>query len=414
MLLMNTPERLALVRGCLQIMVSALVVRMLGAIVLGEGAPFGPDGTGAEAAVVLGGHPYPLHILMLGVFGADARALSMLCGALNCVLLAVWGRRVGLGMAGGWLAVFAPLSVLPGVLAAGDAPALSVALSGVVLSTMGGWRGPLGGALAALSVAVKPIALPVLVLLVVHPSSILGALGALVLLRQFISPLWSPMPQGGLLGTWWVASGGAPPESLMVWTMEGLKTLVGIPQWAQLWWVALGALSVRRSNCRMLAATALLPLLGAWMIAAMFGGRGEARYFSAVLLAGLPFAGAVLRDPRLVGAACGIMTWATVALLTQVGASRAALDAHAHVPRLPVLEWPAVEADAIFRTCSTDDATRLRQLATQLAEVAPLGSTIITEARPDGREGELFWPLKVLRPDLKVSTAPAASSSGVD
>ena len=71
---------------------------------------------------------------MLSVFGADARALSMLCGALNCVLIAVWGRRVGLGMAGGWLAVFAPLSVMPGVLAAGM-PALTIGLSGIVVST---------------------------------------------------------------------------------------------------------------------------------------------------------------------------------------------------------------------------------------------------------------------------------------
>ena len=119
---MSTPERLGLARACLQIMVAALIVRMVGAIALGEGAPFGPDGTGAQASVALGGHPYPLHTLMLSIFGADARALSMLCGALNRVLIAVWGRRVGLGMAGGWLAVFAPLSVMPGVLAAGDAP----------------------------------------------------------------------------------------------------------------------------------------------------------------------------------------------------------------------------------------------------------------------------------------------------
>ena len=70
-----------------------------------------------------------------------------------------------------------------------------------------------------------------------------------------------------------------------------------------------------------------------------------------------------------------------------------------------------VEADAIFQTCSTEDATRLRELAKQLAEVAPPGSTIITEPRPDGREGELFWPLKVLRPDLKVSTTGGATAA---
>ena len=128
------------------------------------------------------------------------------------------------------------------------------------------------------------------------------------------------------------------------------------------------------------------------------------------MVAALPFLGVILRDPRLVGLCCGAMTWASVALLTQVGASRAALDSHAHVPSVPILKWPAVEADAIFQTCSTEDATRLRELAKQLAEVAPPGSTIITDPRPDGREGELFWPLKVLRPDLKVSTTGGATA----
>ena len=409
--LMNTPERLALARTCLQIMVVALTVRMVGAIALGEGAPFGPDGTGAEAAVTLGGHPYPLHIVMLKAFGADARGLSMFCGALNCVLIGLWGRRVGLGMAGGWLAVFAPLSVMPGVLAAGDAPALTVALLGIVLSTMGGWFGPLGGVVAALCVAIKPIALPALVLLAARPSGLLGAAGLLVLLRQFVAPLWSPMPQGGLLGTWWIASGGAPPEALFSWTLDGLRTLVDVPPWAQLWWALFGALAVFKVDRRGLAITAVLPLLTAWMIAAMFGGRVEARYFSAPMVAALPFLGVVLRDPRLVGLCCGAMTWASVALLTQLGASRAALDSHAHVPSIPILKWPAVEADAIFQTCSTEDATRLRELAKQLAEVAPPGSTIITDPRPDGREGELFWPLKVLRPDLKVSTTGGTTAA---
>ena len=411
---MNSPERLALARRCLQIMVAALIVRMIGAIALGEGAPFGPDGTGAEAAVALGGHPYPLHILMLSIFGADARGLSMLCGATNCVLIALWGRRVGLGMSGGWLAVFAPLSVMPGVLAAGDAPALTVALLGVLLSTMGGWRGPLGGGLAALSVAVKPIALPALVLMAPHPSGLLGAAGVLILLRQFVAPLWSPMPQGGLLGTWWVASGGAPPQAILSWAGDGLKTLIDVPHWAQIWWVPVGALAALRLERRRLAVTAILPALSVCMIAAMFGGRVEARYFAAAMVAALPFVGSVLRSARFVSMSCGVMAWASVALLTQLGASRAALDSYAQVPNLPVLQWPMVEAEAIFKTCSTEDATRLRKLALQLAEVAPPGSTIITEPRPDGREGELFWPLQVLRPDLKVSTSAAPAAEDTD
>ena len=308
-------------------------------------------------------------------------------------------------MAGGWLAVFAPLSVLPGVLAAGDAPALTVALVGILLSTWGGWLGPVGGALAAVSVAVKPIALPALLLLAVRPASLIGAVGVLILLRHFISPLWSPMPHGGLLGTWWVASGGSPPQAVFSWAADGLMTLMDSPHWAQIWWLPLGAMGVLRARSRALVLTGILPLLAAWGIAAMFGGRMEARYLSVPLVVALPFLGALLADRRVLGVVCACMTWATVALITQLGAARAAIDSHAQVPELPVLSWPAVEADAIFQTCSTEDATRLRELAIQLAEVAPKGSTIITEARPDGREGELFWPLKVLRPDIKVSTS---------
>ena len=94
--------------GFLRVVIAALCVRMLGAWVLGEGAVFGPDGTGAEAAVVLGGHPYPLHILLLEISGGDARALSMGSSSLTCGLLWLWGRRMGLGGAGGAVLVSNP------------------------------------------------------------------------------------------------------------------------------------------------------------------------------------------------------------------------------------------------------------------------------------------------------------------
>ena len=204
--------------GFLRVVIAALCVRMLGAWVLGEGAVFGPDGTGAEAAVVLGGHPYPLHILLLEIFGGDARALSMGSSSLTCGLLWLWGRRMGLGGAGGWLAVTLPLSVFPGVLAAGDAPALAVVVLGAVLTTLGGPWVIVGGAVAAVSVGIKPIALAGLLLLVARPASMVGAGAILVLLRSFLRPLWAPMPSGGLLGTWWVASDGAPPTLWLSWT----------------------------------------------------------------------------------------------------------------------------------------------------------------------------------------------------
>ena len=51
----------------------ALSARLVGAWLLGEGAPFGPDGTGLEAAVVLGGHRYPAHVAAVGLVLRVAR-----------------------------------------------------------------------------------------------------------------------------------------------------------------------------------------------------------------------------------------------------------------------------------------------------------------------------------------------------
>ena len=160
-----SPEQTQWIRRALTLAIFALLVRTMGAVLLGQGAPFGPDGTGADAAVYLGGHPYPLHIALLRFMGMRSLELSMLCGSLSCVLLWWWGQRVGLGGTGGWLAATTPLCVFPGVLSAGDSPAIAVAMIGILLTTKGKRWELAGGALAALCVAIKPIALPVLVLL---------------------------------------------------------------------------------------------------------------------------------------------------------------------------------------------------------------------------------------------------------
>jgi lambda repressor-like predicted transcriptional regulator len=390
---------------CLRVVLVALCVRTVGAWLLGEGAVFGPDGTGAEAAVVLGGHPYPAHIVLLKWVSGDARALSMLCSSISCGLLWLWGRRVGLGGAGGWLAVSLPLSVFPGVLAAGDAPALMVVLLGVVLTTFGGAFTVIGGVIAAVSVAIKPIALAGLVLLLVRPMAVFGALSALLLLRGFIRPLWAPMPQGGLLGTWWVSSDGAPPEMWLSWLGAGAWRIVDAPAWGVCWIFWLGALAVLFTDVdKRLRVAALGVTASAILVGAMFGSRMELRYLSASFVVMLPFLGAVIRTRRTTIAAVLLGAWPTLALLTQLGAERADRDTDARVPTVPVVLLPSVEVGPIFDACSVDDATRWRNLAIQLAEVAPRGSTIIAEALPDGREGEIIWPLRVLRPDLKVQT----------
>jgi len=397
-----TPERTEFLQRALVLAVFALSIRIVGAVVLGQGAPFGPDGTGAEASVFLGGHPYPMHIALLRFFEADTLGLSMASSVLSCVLLWWWGQRVGLGGAGGWLAATMPLAVLPGVLSAGDAPAIAVAMSGIVLSTAGRRWALLGGALAAVCVTVKPIALPCLVLLLARPHSIVGVLGGLALLRGFVRPLWAPMPDGGLLGTWWVASAGQPPHDWLFWLIEGWVQLGAIDAWTVAWVLPVSALvAAFHLNDARLRLAGVAPLIAAWLIACLFGGRMEARYLSGVVLVCLPFVGPLVRRQTVLFLGVVGMIWPTAALLTQVASVRSVLDSEAHVPEVPVLSWPVVDARPIFDSCSTEDATHLRNTAYQLAAVAPEGSTIITEALPDGREGELFWPLRVLRPDLK-------------
>lgn len=389
----------------LRVVLVALCVRTVGAWLLGEGAAFGPDGTGAEAAVVLGGHPYPVHIVLLKLVSGDARALSMLCSSMSCGLLWLWGRRVGLGGAGGWLAVSLPLSVFPGVLAAGDAPALMVVLLGVVLTTFGGAFTVVGGGIAAVSVAVKPIALAGLVLLLARPTALFGAFSALLLLRGFIRPLWSPMPAGGLLGTWWVSSDGAPPDMWLSWFGSGAWRILDAPAWGLCWMFWLGALAVLFSDVdKRIRVTAFAATASAIAVGALFGSRMELRYLSTSFVVVLPFLGTWIRTRRATITAVLLGAWPTLALLTQLGAERAERDTDAWVPTVPVVALPAIDVGPIFDACSVDDATRWRNLAIQLAEVAPKGSTIIAEALPDGREGELFWPLRVLRPDVKVQT----------
>lgn len=385
------------------LLLTALALRLAAAWTLGEGAPFGPDGTGVEAAVHLGGHLYPGHVALIAMLGS-ARTVSILCGSLSCLVLWAFGKRLGLGGSGGWLAAFLPLAVLPSALAAGDAPALLVVLLGALLATGPGWILPLaGGALAMSSVVVKPIALPALVLLLARPRSLLGMLLALPLVATWLRPLWRPMPRGGLLGTWWQASEGAPPAGLQGWlalVLDGLLALADQPLWVftPLLLVALGAWL---RNQRALDLACVGPLVAVWAVAALLGERLEARYLGAAMVAALPWAGAVL--PAFLAP---LLLPLSVAVITQVGAERAARDPTARVPAVPVLSWPPVDAAAIFEDSSTDGATALRQRAAELAEELPRGATVTVQRRPHGREGELLWPLKVARPDLRFELVP--------
>jgi hypothetical protein len=396
-------SRAAIEAGVL--VVVALGVRLAAAWALGGGAPFGPDGTGLQASIALGGHPYPLHTLLLQPIG-DVRTLSLASGTLACWLMWVYGRRVGLGGGGGWLLAFLPLGVYPSALAAGDAPALLLVLAGATLATFGKGPATLGGAVAMASVAVKPIALPALVLLAPTPFALLGALLAYPFAMRWLGPLLTPRPHGGLLGTWWVASNGEPPSGADGWIelwVGGAQALLDAPLWACVplaGFAAVGALWPRAAPSPPTVAVrvaVLVPLVGLLATAALFGDRVEPRYLAPSLVALLPWAGAVL--PRGVEA---LLLWPTAAVITQVAAVRADLDPSAGVPTLPVVAPPEVDARPLFNEASTRGATAMRAEATRLAAELPEGATIEVERRAHGREGELTWPLQVLRPDVRV------------
>jgi hypothetical protein len=387
--------------------VGALGVRIAAAWALGEGAPFGPDGTGVEAAVALGGHLYPGHVALLHLLGT-ARSASVVTGALSCVWLALAGHRLGLSTAGGWLLAALPFGVYTGALSAGDAPALCVALLGVLLATLPGLWAALGGAVAVASVLVKPVALPALGLLLLRPASLVGVVLAVPLVRPWLDPLLSPMPRGGLLGTWWPANGGrAPlnPAELVALLGPGVAALLSAPLHSGAVLAPVGALGAllpaqgRRPDPPLLAraaglAGALLAPLG---LALMFGPRLEARYLLGAVVVALPWAGLAL--PR--GAEL-LLLWPAAALVTQVAAHRATADVGAKVPVLPVVEAPEVDARALFDESSTRDATLMREEAARMAAELPTGATVRVPRRAHGRQGELIWPLRVARPDVRV------------
>lgn len=385
-----------------------LGLRLLAAWALGEGAPFGPDGTGVEAAVHLPGHAYPGHVALVRLLGS-ARALSLLGGGLAPLLLWAWGRRLGLGGGGGWLLCVLPAAVLTGALSAGDAPALAVVLAGAVLATGRGYAAPLlGGALAVASLAVKPSAAPALVLLLATPRALPGAALALVLASPFLGPLLRPMPGGGLLGTWWLSSGGAPPRDPAAWSawlQGGPRALLAAPAWSGALLLPLATLAPLRRTLPPSRLVAAAPLLVALAVAALLGDRLQPRYLLAPVAACLPFLGALLPGPRIVAPVLVLLplSWA---LVGQLGAERARRDPEARVPTVPVLSWPEVGVAELFEQCSTDGATRLRRIAGELAASLPPGAEVLVVRRRDGREGELAWPLRVLRPDLRIVPVP--------
>ena len=401
----------------------ALALRALAAWWIGPGV-FGPDGAGASAAVTLGGHPYPLHPLLIGLFG-DARVLSVIAGAATAAAAAVMGRRLGGGLWGaGLVAACAPLLVYPAATAGGDAPAIAMMTCGVALAW--GGRPALGGLLAGLSVAVKPIALPLAPLLLVTPalstsagaaalSLVLVAAGAAVGVlpwAEVLDPLLRPRPRGGLLGTWWLGTGGAPP-ALSDWPgviLAGVRRL-----WLEVpWWAGHPALGLTAAvgallpgparRARMLAGA--LGGLGLLSVAVLIGDRMDPRYLGApsvplAVLAGV----AIRRAPWL---ALGLIVPA-LGVTSQVAAVRAHEEA---LPEKPIVPFPGVDAERLFKDGGVCGGDELRAMAVDLAERLPQGAEVAMVRLRDGREAELYWPLQAARPDLILTVIHAGCCGG--
>ncbi len=400
--LLNGPAVVELV----VLLLVALGVRLAAGWALGGGAPFGPDGTGAEAAVHLGGHLYPLHIVLIRVAGS-AKLVSLVAGTLTCGLLWHYGRSLKLSGAGGWLAAFLPLTVYSSVLSAGDAPALFVVVLGAVVALRSEVWSVAGGALAMVSVVVKPVALPALALFAVRLQGLIGMVLVLPFVWGWLEPLVSPRPGSGLLGSWWQANGGVPPETPRVggsMLKMAAKTLVTVPAWVGVWLIPVAALGAflpaqgkRPDPPPSVRLAGMLVLLAPLAVAYMFGSRLSGRYMEGAVLALLPWAGLAL--PRGFEA---LLLVPTAALITQVGAYRAVEDPLSGVPEYPTLVFPDVDARALFDEASTRDATGMRAEAEALARTLPQGARHAVRRLPHGREGELVWPLKVLRPDVVI------------
>ncbi|HCH64653.1 MAG: hypothetical protein CL927_18545 [Deltaproteobacteria bacterium] len=386
--------------------VFAAILRWAAAWGLGEGAPFGPDGTGAEAAVHLGQHLYPLHIEGIRLAGG-ARTLSLWTGTLTVPLLYLVGHRNRLTGHGAWLAAALPLAVYPSALSAGDAPALFLVTLGAYIATLGRSAALAGGALAMASVAVKPIAAPALMLLLLRPLSLVGAAMTLPVTAQWLEPLWAPRDRSGLLGSWWPQLGNAlptQPADLARVLGSGVRQL-----WAESAWIGvllapiglLGALFPRPRGAPSVGASrrlAVLPLVLVLIgIAGAFGDRLSPRYYAAALVPITLWAGLIV--PRPLGL---VLVVPTVALISQVGMYRGEMDRGVRVPPLPMLDIPRVDPRLLFDESSTRDATLMRLEAHRLAETLPPDATYEIRRRPHGREGELAWPLRVARPDVRI------------
>jgi hypothetical protein len=222
-----------------------------------------------------------------------------------------------------------------------------------------------------------------------------------------MQPLTDPKAGSGLLGSWWRGSGGTPPSDWIGWAVTGAETLWAQPLWTCSWLLFLAALACILGEARGAhwepgtRWTGIAVVVAGLATACLFGTRLEIRYLAPALVASLPWAGAWTPSWSSV-----ILAWPTLALLTQLSAYRAELDPLSAPPSLPKFTPPRVNVQPLFENASTPNATDLREEAYRLADELEPGQVYRLKKRAHGREGELLWPLKVLRTDLEIIPDP--------
>ena len=401
------------------LLVFAVAVRAFAATLIGP-EPFGPDAPGVDAAVVLGGHPYPVHPALVKLLGG-MRPTSVLLGAMAVLGCARLSERLdGSPWSGGLLAACAPLFVFTGAMDGGDAPALGLCALGLAFAYSD--KPLVGGLLCALSLAVKPIVAPALVPVLLAPLFSKSPARHMAMLatglclgiapfHEVLDPLVSPKPRAGVLGSWFLATGGEFPSlgelpALMATSIQvhiDLPTWIGHPLLG-----ALAGIGALLPGPRRRERIALFALAGFTMLltTALLGEATRPRWLAAASFALVALGGVALRRVPYLALA---FLWPALAAVDQLATLRS-LEDPGTASGIGI-GWPGrIDTIGQFRDSSICHASELRALVDELE--GHQGTLHVLQLR-DGREGELVWPLQARRPDLDIRVVSSADDRPV-
>jgi hypothetical protein len=296
-------------------------------------------------------------------------------------------------------------------MAGGDAPAIALAASGVALAW---WQKPLfGGLVAGLSLGVKAIAVPLWLLL---PAGLiwstqkvrfalflfLGLLPGLFFFQDALAPLLRPRPNAGLLGSWWLATEGQFPgiASLPGMGWQAFKQLSFLPTWTG--HPFLGALAIWaciRSKDKALWIILLLSMTAMFLTVMPMGESSRIRYLGPASVGITVLTGVALQDRKW---AALLFLWPSLAFVSELGQLRSQEEGLNPRPTVPFLGH--IDAEPSFEEGGICGGNELREMARQLAQKLPQNSEVAAIRLRDGREQELFWKLRELRPDLVLTS----------